>query len=154
MPNPLTEHFTLEEFIHSDTADLHHLDNQPPLELIPNIVLAAQMMERIRSALGDVSIVINSAYRSVQVNARVGGVTSSDHVQGHAVDMVAPDYGSPYRIAQCLSPQVDALEIGQLIFECSGRSRWIHVSTRTPAYKANRVLTIANGRVQSGIQMI
>lgn len=154
MPNLLTPHFTLEEFTHSDKAIAQGLNNEPPLEVIPNLVAAAKMIERIRSELGNVAIRINSAYRSVQVNARVGGVTTSDHVKGHAVDMVAPAYGSPYRIALRLSPRVDALQIGQLIFECSGASRWIHVSTRTPANKVNRVLTIANGRVHAGIRMI
>ncbi len=154
MPNNLTEHFTLEEFTYSDTALAHRLDNQPPLELIDNLVQAAKMMERIRTALGNVQITINSAYRSSPVNTLVGSTDRSDHVRGQAVDMVAPACGSPYEIALRLSRQVDELQIGQLIFEVSGKSRWVHVSTRIPDNLVNRVLTIANGRTQVGVQPV
>lgn len=150
----LTEHFTLDEFTHSDKAIANGLRNEPSFEVMGNLLEAARMMERIRSALGDVPITINSAYRSPEVNALVGGATRSDHVLGHAVDMVAPAFGNTYEIALKLSPQIEALGIGQLIQEVYGRSRWIHVSTRTPDNAINRAITIVSGRVQAGIQMV
>lgn len=155
MPTQLSEHFTLDQFMLRGTADASPLEQQqPPLELIPNMMQAARMLERIRNTLG-APIVINSTYRCVQINAQLGGgAISSDHIQGHAVDMVAPSCASPYNIAQRLSLEVVGLGIGQLIFEVDGSERWIHVSTRIPSDGFNRVLTIANGRVQAGIQRI
>lgn len=154
MPTQLSEHFTLDQFMLRGTADASPWEQQPPPELIPNMMQAAKMLERIRNTLG-APIVINSAYRCVQINAQVGGgAISSDHIQGHAVDMVAPSCASPYNIAQRLSLEMASLGIGQLLFEVDGHERWIHVSTRIPNDSSNRVLTIVNGRVQAGIQRI
>ena len=90
----LTQHFTLAELTASTTAQRLRLDNTPPPELVPRLVRTAEMLERIRSTLG-VPVVVTSGYRSRAVNAAVGGVTSSDHAQGHAADIVAPRYGTP-----------------------------------------------------------
>ena len=88
----LTQHFTLAELTASSKARQLGLDNTPPPEIMPRLVLTAEMLERIRSTLG-VPITVTSGYRSRQVNEAVRGVTSSDQTQGHAADIVAPCYG-------------------------------------------------------------
>lgn len=147
----LTPHFTLAELTASNTARQRGLDNTPPPELVPRLVLTAEMLERIRSKL-QAPIIVTSGYRGRQVNAAVGGVTSSDHTQGHAADIVAPGYGTPYQVAKTLAPLVSVLGIGQLILESIGGKQWVHVSTRVPDKPANRVITIIGKSVQLGIQ--
>ena len=147
----LTQHFTLAELTASTTAQRLRLDNTPPPELVPRLVRTAEMLERIRSTLG-VPVVVTSGYRSRAVNAAVGGVTSSDHAQGHAADIVAPRYGTPTQIARTLAPLVSVLGIGQLILEGINGKQWVHVSTRVPSKASNRVITITDAGAQLGIQ--
>ena len=147
----LTPHFTLAELTASTTAHRLGIDNTPAPELVPRLVLLAEMLERIRSTLG-VPIIVTSGYRNRAVNAAVGGVTSSDHTQGHAADIVAPGYGTPTQIARCLAPLVSVLGIGQIILEGVKGKQWVHVSTRVPDRPANRVITITDRGAQLGIQ--
>ena len=147
----LSPHFSLAELTASSTARRLGIDNTPPPELMPRLVLTAEMLERIRTTLG-VPITVTSGYRGRQVNQAVGGVTSSDHTQGHAADIVAPGYGTPYQIAKALAPLVSVLGIGQLILECVKGKQWVHVSTRVPDKPANRVITITDQGAQLGVQ--
>ena len=147
----LTQHFTLAELTASGTAQRLGLDNTPPPEVLPALTNTAEMLERIRSTLG-VPVVVTSGYRSRAVNAAVGGVTSSDHAQGHAADIVAPRYGTPTQIARTLAPLVSVLGIGQRILEGIKGKQWVHVSTRVPDKASNRVITITDAGAQLGIQ--
>ena len=147
----LSAHFTLAELTASNKAAQLGINNTPPEELLPRLVLTAEMLERIRSTLG-VPIIVTSAYRSPPVNRAVGGVTSSDHTQGHAADIVAPSYGTPYQIAKALAPLVSVLGIGQLLLEHVGGTSWVHVSTRVPDKVVNRVLTYDGKNYALGIQ--
>ena len=146
----LSPHFTLAEMTASTTAARLKLPNAPAPELLPRLVLLADMLERIRATL-NVPITITSGYRSPPVNRAVGGVTSSDHSQGHAADFVAPRYGSASDIATTLAPLVSVLGIGQIILEGVKGKQWVHVSTRQPEKPVNRVLTITDKGVVAGI---
>ena len=149
----LTQHFTLAELTKSSTAERLELDNTPPPEVPPALTSTAEMLERIRSTLG-VPVTVTSGYRAWAVNKAVGGVTSSDHAQGRAADIVAPRYGTPLQIARALAPLVDVLGIGQLIYERFGSTSWVHVSTRVPDKRVNRVITITSAGTQLGVQEV
>ena len=149
----LTQHFTLAELTKSSTAERLGLDNTPPPEVLPALTSTAEMLERIRSTLG-VPVTVTSGYRAWAVNKAVGGVTTSDHAQGRAADIVAPRYGTPLQIARALAPLVDVLGIGQLIYERFGSTSWVHVSTRVPDKRVNRVITITDAGAQVGIQVL
>ncbi len=146
----LSPHFTLAELTASTTAARLGLDNAPEPELLPRLVLLAEMLERIRSTL-NVPVIVTSGYRSPPVNRAVGGVTSSDHTQGHAADIVAPRFGSASDVATLLAPLVSVLGIGQLILEGVKGKQWVHVSTRAPERSVNRVLTITDQGLSVGI---
>ena len=149
----LTQHFTLAELTKSSAAERLGLDNTPPPEVLPALTTTAEMLERIRSTLG-VPVTVTSGYRAWAVNKAVGGVTTSDHAQGRAADIVAPRYGTPLQIARALAPLVDVLGIGQLIYERFGSTSWVHVSTRVPDKRVNRVITITSAGTQLGVQEV
>ena len=149
----LTEHFDLAQLTRSSVAQARGLSNEPPPELLPRLILTAEMLERIRSTL-DAPVIVTSGYRSPQVNIAVGGATSSDHTQGHAADIVAPMFGTPYDIARRLAPLVSTLGIGQIILEGIKGKRWVHVSTHTPEKAINRIITITDSGVLVGIQPV
>ncbi len=148
----LTPHFTLLELTRSATADRLRVDNTPTPKALDNLKRTAQMLEGVRSVLG-VPVIVTSGYRGPVVNRAVGGATSSDHLQGQAADIVAPKYGRPYDVAKALVPHINALGIGQIIYEKSGSSEWVHVSTRMPDKPVNRVITVVVGKgAQLGVQ--
>lgn len=147
----LSAHFTLAELTASKTAEMLGIDNMPPAEMLPRLVRVAEMLERVRSTL-DAPVIVTSGFRCPTLNRAVGGVTSSDHAQGHAADIVAPGYGTPYEIARLLAPLVSTLGIGQLILEGVKGKQWVHLSTHTPERPVNRVITITDAGTQLGIQ--
>lgn len=146
----LSPHFTLAELTASNKARQLGIDNMPPQELVPRLVLVAEMLERIRATL-DVPVTVTSGYRCPPLNRAVGGVTSSDHTQGHAADFVAPRFGSASDVARLLAPLVSTLGIGQIILEGVKGKQWVHVSTHMPERAINRVLTITDAGVVPGI---
>lgn len=85
----LTEHFTLEELTASETAARNGWDNTPNEAEINNLERLALMLEEVRSLLGK-PIMINSAFRSKQVNDGVGSKDSSQHRVGCAADIRVP----------------------------------------------------------------
>lgn len=116
----LTEHFTLEEFTRSTMASRLKIDNSVPDELMPNIKLTAIKMELVRKALGK-PIIITSGYRCPSLNAYIGGVSTSAHTKGLAVDFHSA-YGTPKEICQKL---MDAgVQFDKLIQE---HNQWVHI---------------------------
>lgn len=143
----LSAHFTLEEFTASETAERRRLDNTLPPELLMTAQNTAEMMEKIRIALGDNPITVTSGYRSPEVNRAIGSSDSSDHIKAMAVDFKCPAYGTPKAVALHLADKIDSLGIGQIIYEHT----WVHVSTRRPSKDVNRVLTMNGGNYSVGI---
>lgn len=148
----LSPHFTLSELTRSARAEQLGIDNTPDEAAIERLRSTAEMLERVRAALGGAAVIVTSGYRGRELNKAVGGVTSSDHVQGRAADIIAPGYGSPFAIAKALAPRIDDLGIGQVILEGVRGKQWVHLSTRVPDKAANRVITITDAGTQLGIQ--
>jgi zinc D-Ala-D-Ala carboxypeptidase len=148
----MTPHFTLAELTRSNTAQRLGLDNSLPPQYLGNLQALADMLERVRAALGGLPLVVTSAYRGRAVNAAVGGVATSDHCLAQAADVVCPAYGTPYAVARALVPQLNALGIGQIALEGVRGKQWLHLSTRVPAKVVDRVITITDAGTQAGIQ--
>ena len=129
----LTEHFTLEEFTRSNIASRLRIDNRVPDELMANIQLTANKLELVRKVLG-FPIRITSGYRCPLLNARVGGVSTSAHTKGLAVDFHCA-YGTPKEICQRL---IDTgVQFDKLIQE---HNQWVHIGF-SPNYNRQIVLT-------------
>jgi uncharacterized protein YcbK (DUF882 family) len=146
----LSPHFTLEEFVRSDQAVRHGINNDLPAELLDEARRTAEMLERVRAELG-VPLLLTSGYRCLPLNALLGSKPDSDHPRAMAAD-IRPQGLHFIRAAEILSRRVDALGIGQLILEYPDRDGWVHVSTRKPTNPVNRVITITAKGTVSGIQ--
>lgn len=139
-----TANFTEAEF----TATSRPVPNRLPAALAGNAQLTLEMLQRIRDEIGK-PITITSGYRCPELNRMVGGVRTSDHLSAQAGDIISPAYGTPLQLAQFLAPRVRELRIGQLIYEITRTSQWVHVSTRLNL--ANRVISSVNGKFIQGI---
>lgn len=149
----ITPHFSTAEFTHSDTAVRFNIDNSIPEIYNNNVLSTCLLLEGIRTHLSkyagrDVIIDVTSGYRCPEVNSKVGSKPASHHIIGSAADFKVPSFGTPYNVATILAPFVDALNIGQLIYEFDS---WVHVSTIKPSKLNNRIITINKSGVYTGI---
>ena len=79
----LSQHFTLGEFTRSKYPEVYNI---PSHEAIANMKRLCVWLEVLRNKVGH-PIVINSGYRSPQLNRKVGGAPTSNHLTGCAVDI-------------------------------------------------------------------
>jgi len=129
----LSEHFTLEEFVRSQTAQSAGVDNTPPAHVIRELQRTAVMMEGVRRVLGH-PITVTSGYRGPALNTLVHGVLNSAHLTGRACDFVCPEFGSPADVCRALVPHMKELGVDQLILEFD---RWTHLAWEPqPRYMA------------------
>lgn len=79
--------------LHVNWSELSCKDGTPyPIEFITNgrVIELIVMFERIR-AIWNKEIKINSAYRTVSYNKRIGGASKSQHLLGKALDLQPPN---------------------------------------------------------------
>ena len=79
----LSEHFVLGEFTRSKYPEVY---NVPSHEAIANLTNLCRWLEVLRDKAAQ-PIVINSGYRSSQLNRKVGGAPTSNHLTGCAADI-------------------------------------------------------------------
>jgi len=115
----LTEHFTLEEL----TATSHRqFDNTPNDAEMANLVLLAEFLEQVKAALDGKPVMINSAFRSKQVNDSVGSKDTSQHRTGCAADFKVPGM-TPDAVVRAIIAA--GLSYDQIIREFDA---WTHIS--------------------------
>lgn len=160
MPTLLTAHFALEELVGSTArpASAEELASVPVL-VRANLQQLAQLLERVRAAVG-VPLVITSGFRSASENESVGGVKTSQHLQGAAADFVPQGMTSAAAWSQYLADAVGRGALGtfgQLIVypvKLPGGKGWghIHLSTTAGASSSNQVLVAIPN--QAGIDTV
>jgi hypothetical protein len=115
----LSEHFTLEELTFTDHREF---DNTPNDEEMANLVRLANFLEEVKELLGGKPIMINSAFRSEEVNRAVGSKDTSQHRHGCAADIRVPSM-TPDEVVTAIKNS--DLHYDQVIREFD---RWTHVS--------------------------
>ena len=126
----LSQNFTIQEYIKSQTALRQGIDNTPTEEHMGNATaLFRNVVQRVRDHFG--VTVINSGYRGEALNKAVGGSSTSQHCKGEAVDIECPGT-SNYDVAKWIE---DNLDFDQLILEFITLgipdSGWVHVSYKS-----------------------
>jgi hypothetical protein len=145
----LSDHFTLQEAQVSEIAKRMAIDNSVPGHIVPNCKNTAAGMERVRAALGNKPISVNSWYRSLLLNRVLNSKDNSQHRTGQAVDFICPAYGSPVTIVKCLVSMSELIRYDQIILEYS----WVHISFAISPIKPRlQVLSLlSNGSYSTGI---
>ena len=128
----LSPHFTLEELTRSEVAARNGWDNSPKQEEIANLQRLAYLLEKVKEAVGGKPVMINSAFRSKQVNDAVGSKDSSQHRLGCAADIRVPGMTPRQVVEACITASV---LFDQIILEFDA---WTHISVSTDPTLAPR----------------
>ena len=121
----LSKHFTLDELT---VTDHREFDNSPTQEEISNLQRLAQLLEQVKETLGGKPVMINSAFRSKQVNDAVGSSDRSQHRLGCAADFRVPGM-TPDEVVRAVIAA--GLPFDQIIREFSDPVKgggWTHIS--------------------------
>jgi uncharacterized protein YcbK (DUF882 family) len=133
----LSEHFTLGEMTKTQakTAD----KNIPSHVHIENLKRLCGWLEQLRRRWNNIygegndPIIINSGYRSPEVNKAIGGVEGSNHLTGCAVDIHVYGIEQLIRYATILLDISDLNneDFDELLLERSPRGTyWLHFAVR------------------------
>ena len=118
------KHFTLKEFVKSDTACRLGIDNTPSPQVEERLrQLVDYVLDPLREAYGR-PIYVNSGYRCPALNRAVGGVAHSQHLTGEAADITGGNCQENRRLYELLRQL--QLPVDQVINEHG--FTWLHVS--------------------------
>ena len=112
----LTKNFTLQELTATNTG----INNIPSNLIIENLFKLATTLEKVRVLFDGKPIDISSAYRSPDVNQKVGGSKTSAHMKGFAADFKVRGLSLKQVFDTIKS---SGIEYDQLIIE----PNWIHL---------------------------
>lgn len=124
----LSANFSLHEMSKSETALRMGFDNTPTKEAEAHLkLLCDNILQPVRDHYGK-GVKVNSAYRSPESNAAVGGSKTSDHCKGMAADIEIPGVANA-ELAEYIKANY---KFTQLILEFYTPgipdSGWVHVS--------------------------
>jgi hypothetical protein len=143
----LSNHVSLAEFCHSDTAKRRGIDNtiKDPAHLASAKLLCEKVFEPIREHFG-VPIHISSGYRSAALNRAVKGSASSQHCRAEAMDIDADRYGKVTN-KEIFDYIREHLEWDQMIWEFGNDSQpdWVHVSFKATGNRKQILKAIKEG---------
>lgn len=137
----LTPHFSLGEMTVTKTG----LVNIPNVEQINQLrILCRDILEPLREELKcyslspllevhDIPLIVDSAFRSSDVNNAVGGVSTSQHLLGQAADIHCSLDSKFLYLTITGMVSKGQIHIGQCIWY--RKSHFVHVSLPTPNHK-------------------
>ena len=137
----LSEHFKLGEFTKSSSHP--EVYNIPSHEAIANLKRICTWLEVLRKRYGK-PIIINSGYRSPQLNRKIGGVKNSNHLTGCAVDIRVTGMEQAKQYAEILREYADEShqDFDELLIEKNRYGAiWLHFAVR-PRENRRRILYI------------
>ena len=118
----LSPNFTLEELTRSEAAARNGWDNTPNEAEIENLKRLAALLQEVKAAVGGKPVLINSGFRSKQVNDAVGSKDSSQHRLACAADLRVPGMTPRQVVEACIEAKVP---FDQIILEFDA---WTHIS--------------------------
>ena len=125
----LSEHFVLGEFTKSNYPEVYNI---PSHEAIANLKRVCVWLEVLRERYNE-PIRINSGYRSPQLNRKVGGAATSNHLTGCAVDIRTSGFEQAIEYAAILIAYAteSSQDYDELLIEKNRYGAiWLHFAVR------------------------
>lgn len=138
----ISEHISYKEATNSKTATLLGLDNKPKIEQVKNMeILAEKLFEPLRKWV-DGPIKVNSFYRSIELNSRIGGALSSAHIEGNAIDISTMGKKTNLEMFEYIIKNLDYDQIISEFPDSKGEPRWLHISYKNKKDNRKQALEI------------
>jgi hypothetical protein len=124
----LSENFDFLELTATDFTNLQEINHIEANQYIPALTQLAELLEQIRAKFGPFKI--SSGFRGPELNAKVGGVSTSQHCVGQAADLVRSDWDwdTLDNVVNWIKKE-SGLKFGQCIRENHNGHCWMHIST-------------------------
>ena len=125
----LSEHFTLGEVTKSRHTEVYNIPSHVAIE---NLKRVCAWLDELR-VRAKTPIVINSGYRSPQLNKKLGGSPTSNHLTGCAVDIRVAGIEQAMRYAVILMDYADETkqDYDEIIIEKNCRGAiWLNFAVR------------------------
>lgn len=135
-------YFTINELCSSQTANNLHINNTPNETIKKNLARLINFLNPLREAWGS-PIRISSGYRCKELNEAVGGVETSAHTTGNAVDMVAVN-GKQDAFEEFVVDYLKDKSWDQCLRERSKTARWLHLGLYNNSGKQRKQIKILN----------
>lgn len=122
------KYFSLKELCSSDVATSRRIDNFPSFSVVEHLTeLTSKILEPLRIAWGS-PLKVTSGYRCDALNRAVGGVSTSAHRLGYAVD-IQPTNGKIDEFGKFVKDWLikNRIKFDQVLFETQGRTKWVHI---------------------------
>ena len=127
----LSTYFTLEDLTHSNHALTNNLPNKPNEKQLFNLkMLCTNVLNPLRCLYGH-PIYVNSAFRTKEINAAVGGEPDSQHLKGQAADITTRDADQNRILFGFILAHPDIVKFDQVILyhkNAKGCPVFIHIS--------------------------
>ncbi len=128
----LSPHFTLAELTASETAARRGWDNTPNAAEIQNLTRLAQLLEMVRDVVLQ-PLIINSGFRSKQVNDAIGSRDTSQHRLGCAADFRVPGMTPRDVCKLVIASGIPFDQLIQEFYEEGKPGGWVHISVPNSA---------------------
>ena len=130
----LSPHFTIGELTKTK-VNLRNVPNEAQVENLKHLCGWLEQLRRRWNNLygeGDDPIIINSGFRSPEVNKAVGGATLSNHLTGCAVDIrcVGIEQALRYAVILLDISDMNREDYDELLIEQKSHSYWIHFAVK------------------------
>ncbi len=135
----LSKYFTLEELTFSQTASRHNISNIPTGDTLKTLTRTAEKLDLVREYFG-CPITVNSGFRCLNLNRKIGSKDTSQHVLGQAVDFIIPRAGTPKSLVKAIKDS--NIEFDQIIQEFDS---WVHISFKDSGNRKQALIIDSSG---------
>lgn len=136
----MKNYFKEHELYQSSVAQQQGINNTPGKQELDRLLhIRDNYLNPIRDKLGE-PIIVSSGYRCPELNKKVGGASTSNHLTGEAVDLVVRS-GNIKKLFNTIESflKESNLPFDELLFEKSSKgSVWVHLAVRQRSGYPNR----------------
>jgi hypothetical protein len=142
----VSKYVSYKEVTHSNQATALKIGNTPNAEQLHNLKLVCtNIFDKVREHFGK-PIGISSGFRSIELNTRIGGSKSSQHMQGKALDIDADIHGG-LNNKELFDWIKNNCTFDQLIWEFGSENApsWVHVSFNKEGNRGQILRAVKSG---------
>lgn len=126
----MRKYFTLQELTYSATAKKYNIDNTPTEEVKENLNELIEFLDGVRKAWGS-ALLVSSGYRCEELDEKIGGVKTSAHRIGFAVDLV-PANNKKMKFFEFMKEYLKNKEFDECLLESNSQGAvWLHFALKS-----------------------